>query len=163
MAFVCTARRREYHADVFRDGDSHAITVPVGYDDYEDKNYFVMIGLDFLVGGAPRELEYYFCIIEVDGLNKTDRRIWSGRDLRDDISAEDRAMILCIILAATEALLNTVKPSRVFRCTRDADLPERALEKHYEVSQIFTKCGYAVQTADHYHGKRTWWMERKSD
>jgi len=158
--FVCTINPQTCHADVFRNGDSYAVTVPVGYDNARDINYFAMIGLESM---PPGELEYYFCILEIDGTDKTERRIWSGRCIPEDITDENRRDMLRVILTTTATLLNSVKPIRVFRCTRDADMPDRALEKHYEVSQIFTNCGYDVRTADGYHGKRAWWMERKTE
>lgn len=161
MAFVCTAVRQTYHFDVFRGGDGYAITFPIGYDDdhTKDLNYFAMIGLESV---PPGDLEYYFCVLEIDGIDKTERPIWSGKELPTDISGSARREILCLILLATANLLNTVKPERVFRCTHDADMPDKALEKHQEISQIFRDCGYNVRTADSFHGKRTWWMERKS-
>ncbi len=158
MSFVCTAARQTYHFDVFRKGESYAITFPIGYDSEEDLNYFAMIGLESM---PPGDLEYYFCLLEVDGANKTERQIWSGRGLSADASENDRRDILSVILYATANLLDTVKPERVFRCTHDADMPDKALEKHYEISQIFTRCGYDVRAADVYHGKRTWCMERR--
>ena len=160
MAFVCTVAGAECHADVFRSGDSYAVMVPVGFDDVRDLNYFVMVGLDSI---PPGDLEYYFCIVEVDGETKDERRIWSGLDLPGYISPDDRDKIRNTILIITEGLLNTVRPERVFRCTRDADMPDQALEKHYAVSHIFKSCGYRVATADIYHGKRVWWMEREVD
>jgi hypothetical protein len=160
MGFVCTAARQTYHFDVFRRGDSYAITFPVGYDDTEDLNYFAMIGLESM---PPGELEYYFCLLRIDGVNKTEQTIWSGRDLPRGISETDRRAILAVILMATASLLSSVRPERVFRCTHDTNMPDKALEKHHEISQIFTRCGYRVQTADTYHGKRTWWMEREID
>lgn len=158
MAFICTAVHSAYHFDVFRRGDSHAITFPVGYDDVEDINYFAMVGLDSM---PPGELKYYFCLLEVDGSSKTERMIWSGKDLPGEITESDRRVILEIILIATESLLKSVAPERVFRCTHDANMPDKALEKHHEISQVFIRCGYLVHTADSFHGKRTWWMERQ--
>jgi hypothetical protein len=153
MAFVCTVRKRTWHADVFREGDSYTVLVLVGYDDQEDKNYFAQVGLSPPPGG---HLEYYFHLIEVDGKTKAEYLYWSGKDVARFIGSEDRAAILDVALTATASLLDQVKPAVVDRCTYDEIPPERALEKHYRISKVFTECGYEVVKSNDYHGKRVW-------
>jgi hypothetical protein len=110
MAFVCTAVRQKYHFDAFRDEERLAITVPVGYDDESDRNYFMVVGLDVT---PPGVLEIYFHLLEVNGETKGEQIYWSGKDVIF-ISKADRALILSLVLDAITAILNAVKPPNVF-------------------------------------------------
>lgn len=110
---------------------------------------------------AGRDLEYFFCIIEADNRNNTERQLWSGLDTLDIFSRENRNAILKGLLGATEMLINAAKPPKVTMCTIDTGAPEKAHRKHLLVARVFETCGYDVQCADPYHGQRVWQMEHR--
>jgi hypothetical protein len=143
-------------AEVVRRGNAQLIIVPIGYDDTDDKSYSLFIVLDMEPGG-DRNLS--FCIVEYDGETDSEYTYWSGRETRF-ICGDDRALVKAALLCAVEHLLNTVQPARVHMCTIDADSPEKAQVKNFEIVRVFEICGYAVHTADPYHGQQVWWMER---
>lgn len=158
MAFVLTIDPDQWHADLFLDGGACAVLVHVGHCDAESLNYFVHVSLETRPGGNG--MEFVFFLIEVDGETSTEHAYWSGRDVSRFIGREDRSAILRVVCSATERLLDHVKPDIVYRYTHDADLPDKALEKHLAISKVFTNCGYRVERGDEYHGQRTWRAER---
>jgi hypothetical protein len=139
MTFVCTAPSPPYQFSVSNDGNKIAIDFRVGYDDAIDVDYLALVGL----GGAPDGMEYYFCIIKVDGDDRRETRIWHSVDLPVGCTKHHRSAILSAILAATDKLLRSVMPRLVSRVI-EANLPAKALVKHEAVSQIFTSCGYRL-------------------
>jgi hypothetical protein len=154
--FVCTASSQSYHLDLYRGGNRCSVSVPVGYDDLEDINYFAMAGL----GARPHGgIEYFFCFLTVDGEDKRETRIWDGTGLPAGISKQNRRDILSVVLRATEHLLLEVAPDNVYRIT-GAHLPRKALEKHRTISQIFIKCGYRIAATESRDGRIAWLMER---
>lgn len=131
--------------------------MPIGYDDVQHRSYSVMAGFSPTGGG---ELEYYLCIVEADHENDSEHELWSGRDTASFMSAEQQENVLQAALYATDALIRLQKPARVFCCTHDSDLPEKALRKHYLIAEVFKMCGYTVDQLPVQLGKHSWWMER---
>lgn len=158
MTFALTIDSDRWHADVFQDGSAYAVLVHVGYCDEEPLNYFVHTSLETRPGGDG--MEFVFYLIEANGETGTEHAYWSGRDVAKFITQDDRSAILRVVCAATGKLLDQVKPSVVYRYTHDADLPDKALEKHHVISKVFTNCGYRVIRGDEYHGHRMWRAER---
>lgn len=159
MAFVLTLSDQEQSATVNARGTDIVVIVPLGYDDVRPLVYSLMLGLSPMAGG---DLEYFFCIIEANSQDNTETQLWSGVDTRHLFSREDRNAILKGLLGATEMLINAAKPAKVTMCTIDTGAPEKADRKHLLVARMFETCGYDVQCADPYHGRRIWQMERQT-
>jgi len=155
--FICTVGSGDVHVDYIKREFGYAVLVPIGYSEDGQYNYFVQTAFSELPGG---ELEYYFNVIEVDGVNNNEYFYTSGWDTRILIQGDDRLKVLSAICAATRHLIMAVKPQQCMRCTNDAHQPDKALEKHYLISKIFEEAGYEVVTADPFHGRRIWWMIR---
>lgn len=160
MAFELLGDLETDHFDIIRRGNSYAILGRVGRDPYRSSNYFIHVGLEPPAGMGG--MEYYFALVEVDAFSGNETYYWSGTDVAPLIGADQRTAILAVVARATAALLDFVKPNQVHRCTRDAHLPEAALEKHAFISVVFERCGYVVGKTDVYHGKHFWIMERQS-
>jgi hypothetical protein len=159
MAFELLGNLDTVHFDILQRRNSYAILGRVGRDEYRSSNYFVHVGLEPTAGMGG--LEYYFALVEVDALSGQEIYYWSGIDVAPLIGATDRTAILAVVARATAALLDFVKPNQVHRCTRDAHMPDAALEKHNLISVVFDRCGYVVMKTDVYHGKHFWIMERQ--
>jgi len=157
MAFVRIISEDHFQADTFRNGESWSIIVNVGYDDGTDAKYSLVVGLSPMIGGPN---EFFFHIVEVDGQNGEEYLYWSAKDVASFIPSEDRVVILGALLKATRVLLENAQPSRVEMVSYDPNPPEKALVKYFMVGKMFESCGYTVNVADAYHGKRVWWMER---
>lgn len=156
--FICTVGS-SVPVDFFKVSDDDAVVVfPIGYDDQTGADYLVHVGLSPSGGGV---IEYVFCLLVVED-GEVVERLWSGKDVRF-MPPQARMAVLMATCTATEVLLNQIRPKSVFRCTYDADLPDKALEKHHVISQAFIRAGYRVCVADPYHGKRVWWAERESE
>jgi len=139
MGFVCTAGEPG-KSEIALIGDS--VLIPIGYDDVETKSYSLLISFDITGGGID---EFFFCVIEASHQDGTEVRYWSGLEVGKFTSREDRILIRQLLLEGTKRLLNHKAPKRVFCCTHDSDLPEKALEKHLLIAQIFKMCGYEVR------------------
>jgi hypothetical protein len=156
MAFVRTLSRDDFQFETFKNGNAWLVIVSIGYDDEKDASYTLVVGLE---PGGGSAIEYFFQIVEAEGETGGEHTYWSGRDTRF-IRPDDRKVILEAVLTATHMLLTSARPSRVEMVTYDPNPPEKALVKHWMVGKVFESCGYKVQAADPYHGKRVWWMER---
>lgn len=161
MAFVCTITDGNFSGSVFKKGNAHAVIYLIGYDDTEDRSYFLFVSLDPVIG-EDDGLELSFRVIEYDAEADSEYAYWSGKDTASFIKGDDRKAILAILSMAANHLLNSAKPSKVLACSMDKDSPERANKKFMLLAHVFEKCGYSVTTWDTYHGLRCWWMERNS-
>lgn len=160
MAFVCTVKKETFDAEVFQHGNSYAAVINVGYDADSDRGYSLVVGLEPMAGG---ELEYFFHILETDRKIEYKQDYWCGKDVAEFISKEDRQAILQVLVSATCEMLDLVRPEKVNYISHDVNPPDKALVKHGLIASGFERCGYQVHTADPYHGKRVWWMERLAD
>ena len=152
MAFVCTA----LDPKPVLVGD--AIVVPIGYDNTEPKSYSLLIAFDTMAGGAD---EFFFCVIAANTADNTETRYWSGLETANFMTGSDRALVHRALIVGTDALLSHNSPKRVFCCTHDANLPERALNKHLSICHVFAARGYQVKQEPLVLGKHSWWMERR--
>ncbi|HWI26094.1 MAG TPA: hypothetical protein VN668_03945, partial [Stellaceae bacterium] len=115
--------------------------VRVGYDESGDKIYSIMAGLS---PQPPGELEYVFALIEADAETDTERAIFDSQEVAAMISQDDRAKVMAAVLAATQLLIDQVKPQYFVMATRDGYLPPRALEKYEKIHHLFIESGYSV-------------------
>jgi hypothetical protein len=116
----------------------------------------LLISFDVLPGGGE---EFFFCLVEANTETNTEIRYWSGLDVAKFTSKEDRTLICSQLLSGTEKLLKHRSPNRVFCCTHDSDMPQKALSKHIRIAHIFETCGYIVKREPQQLGKESWWME----
>lgn len=159
MAFICTVKGENFNIEVFRKGNAFSVVINLGYEDDSDAGYSAVIGLEPMGGG---NIEFFFHLVRFrDGHD--DELFWSGLDLPNCILPNDRECILDALCSTAHELLNQVKPPTFHYCTHDRDAPDKALVKHILMMKVFESCGYTVNSADPYQGKRVWWMERKSD
>lgn len=160
MTFVCILGTEEFAPPlVERNGSSHLVLIPIGYDLDDDKSYLLMVTFDVLPGGL---YELAFGIVEHDGEHDSDYTYWDGLELRAKIpSADDRAKILSVLLAVSRYLIDIVKPDEAIMCTHVAGLPKKALRKFEEVCSIIRTCGYDIADYDEYHGQVVWRMVRR--
>jgi hypothetical protein len=138
MTFVCTASP-PYQFDTLRSGNRFSVDFRVGYDDADDINYLALIGL----GGAEDGMEYFFCLMKVEGDGEKETRINESANLPAGCTRQHRSEILAVILAATDHLLRDISPHVVYRAIAE-NLPVKALAKHNAVSQVFMSCGYRL-------------------
>jgi hypothetical protein len=134
-----------------------AFIVDVGYDNESARDFKLEVGLSPLGGG---ELEFYFYLWAVDGQTGEITPYWCGRDVAQFVSRENRAEIRAVLMTLTRDLLETARPGTVHYVTHDANPPDEAMLKHEAIIKVFEDCSYEVHTADPWHGKRVWWMER---
>jgi hypothetical protein len=152
MGFVCTAAAEKSNLELIKD----SVIIPIGYDDKEPKSYSLLIAFEPMAGG---DFEFFFCIIEASHQDNTEIIYWSGLEVAKFASSYARNSILNTLLFGTRRLLNHVAPRRVFCCTHDSHLPEKALRKHLLVVETFKMCGYQVQSEPIQLGKHSWWMD----
>lgn len=156
MAFVRTISPDDFQFETFKNGNAWLVVVSIGYDDEFDITYSLVVGLEPAAGGA---VEYFFQIVEADGETGGEHVYWSGKDTRF-LKKDDRKIVLAAVLTATRMLLTSASPKRVEMITHSPDPPDKALVKHHLIGKVFASCGYEVHSADPYHGRRVWWMER---
>jgi hypothetical protein len=153
MAFVCTAARDDASFQLIKE----TVIIPIGYDRKHPFSYTLAIGLAPLARG---DAEYYFRIVRADTQSNSLTEYWSGLSTRAFLSKGDRAKVLRALIFGTKQLLRSTSHARVFCCTHDSRLPEKALRKHALVAETFKMCGYEVKEQPGLPGKHSWWMER---
>jgi len=153
MAFVCTAMRESSSCQLIKE----TVIIPIGYDKKQPFSYTLAIGLAPIAGG---DVEYYFRIIRADTQSNSETEYWSGLPTRAFMREGDRAKVLRALIFGTKQLLRNTSHARVFCCTHDSRLPEKALRKHLLVAETFKMCGYEVEEQSVLPGKHAWWMER---
>ena len=146
MAFVCTAG--DFPPEVI----NGELVIPIGYDDQNPLSYSVLMGFSPTGGG---ESEFYWVIVQTNTAEDTETPFWSGLDTKGIFSQEDRILIRIAVQDAIAVLLGHTKPQRIFCCTHDSDLPQKALL----IAAIFKMCGYEVLRQQLQLGKHSWWME----
>ncbi len=152
MAFVCTDRAPPYfptHVD-------GAVVILVGFDDETDSTYSALCGFAPVAGGGTEE--FYFVLIETTPLGE-EHRYWSSADVCRFTSAEDRKRLLDAFIAGTCELIAISRPTSVFMCAHDSDLPDKAISKYLSIGKVFNAHGYAVSEQPLILGKRSWMME----
>jgi hypothetical protein len=102
--------------------------------------------------------EYSFAISERAGDDETP--YFSGLNTKNLFGNEDRAAILTVVLEITETLLVWKRPSRVHRCTNDANPPPEARAKHEAITRVFERCGFTVSQCGDWHGQLIWDAEQ---
>jgi hypothetical protein len=159
MAFVCTLTEKSEASFTF--GESRSLVVaPIGCDPVTGLSYAIVAGLD----QVPGTFEFWFHLVEVDHQTGTETTHWNGKGIARIIPKEDKPKVLSALLGVTEALFLGIEkpPESFFMCTIDADMPEKALEKHELLCQVFLSVGYEVTQMDPYHGQRLWEMHRRA-
>lgn len=161
MPMICTlSPYGPPEVSVFTRGSSECALAPVGYDDFTGTYFSVLVSLDPIAGGSPDERELTFVVLELDEDENEVGCYWSGLETVGKIYSEDRGYVLLAVLHALGILLMDFTPRRVEYFTWDENLPRKAEVKYSHVAQVLKTCGYVVQTADPYHGRRAWWAER---
>lgn len=155
MPFVCSLSGDSFTAVVVQRGSSRIVTARIGLDEENDTIYSLLVGLD-PTGGGDHELIFTIVAADPDG---TERVFWSGKETETFMSGEDRETVLLAIICCVENLVRVVQPERVFMCTHEANLPERALEKYHRIALAIEMCGYTVSRPDSFHGQIIWFME----
>ena len=157
MAFVCTlSPRGSLLPLVAADAKLTSLTYPIGYEDTDGSAYRLFISFGSAPGGI---IEYSFCIVSYsrDG---TSRDFWDSREVAAMVSKGDRALILRLLLEATEQMIKSVLYPEVTMHAISRDLPPKALVKYRYIAQLFANEGYRVRTKQR-HGQHIWWFDRK--
>ncbi len=153
MAFICTVQEEVIDTEYRQRGQSFSITAHVGYDDLHNVNYWLHLGLDILPGS---QMEFYFNIQMTDA--DEEETIWDSSRIAEIIPQSCRQKIRNLLLISAGRLVQTAKPAQFALATRNAHLPEKALEKYYQLCEIFGDVGYEVVRFDPYHGRHAWLM-----
>jgi len=130
-----------------------SVTRVAGWDDRSGAVVAVSVGFESLPGG---EVEYFGCVIVIDPAKGAHVRYWSGLDLPAWIDPLGRSAVLDCLIESADSLLPVAAPAAVFRCTRDAHLPKKALAKHHRIGTVFAAHGYEVRSAGRVLGKHSW-------
>ncbi|MFG1260069.1 hypothetical protein V5F79_22335 [Xanthobacter flavus] len=159
MAFVCTLTGDSFNADVATRGSSRIVTARIGVDDERDIIYSVMVCLD---PGGGGDMELVFAVVAADTAGREEPTEYlSGIETASLIRGADREIVLSAIIGCVGNLVRAVQPPRIYMCTYDTDLPDRAVRKHIRVARAIETCGYYVKYPDPFHGQHIWYMERR--
>lgn len=146
---------------VATDGSSTVAQLPIGYEAEPHRRYSLFAAFDTVPGRGPDTRELVFCLLEHDVEEDVLYRIWDSRETRHKIpKPEDRAAVLGALRQVIRQLIDDARPRVVIMHTREAHLPQRALRRYAAVCSVFDEEGYRVGSADPFHGRLTWMMER---
>ena len=121
-----------------------------------DKSYALLIGL------APRAdvvLEYYFCVVETDLVDLSERLYMGGHETKF-IPKEIRPAVIESLLIGTRGLLELVKPVTIFMCC-ESYLSDTALRKHLLIANLIQEYSYHVEEPPVMSKRRSWWFDRR--
>ena len=121
-----------------------------------DKSYALLIGL------APRAddvLEYYFCVVETDLVDLSERFYMSGDETKF-IPKEIRPAVIESLMIGTRGLLELVKPVTIFMCC-ESYLSDKALRKHLLIANLIQEYSYHVEEPPVMSKRRSWWFDRR--
>lgn len=130
--------------------------IAIGYDDETNDTISVFTALSPLPTG---DYEHVFSIIDADPSSGGEYNYWDGDQTKNLFNKEDRAYVLAIICAATNALIADVRPRCVLHATHTPNLPLGAIRKHQVIMGVFRDSGYEVKLAKPYHGRQAWEAE----
>lgn len=156
MAFVCTIAANRLDFDTTQLGSSRNIRARVGHDDIRNINYFLMLTLDSMAGG---DLEFAFSFVRAFPDDRLEEVIRESHIVAQLVSRPDRRQIRARLLRLTSELVRHAGTARICMITYDAHLPNQALEKYWQLCQVFTHCGYKIMRTDPYHGRHAWFMD----
>ena len=121
-----------------------------------EKSYALLIGL------APRAdvvLEYYFCVVETDLVDLSERLYMSGHETKF-IPKEIRPAVIESLLIGTRGLPELVKPVTIFMCC-ESYLSDKALRKHRLIANLIQEYSYHVEEPPVMSKRRSWWFDRR--
>ena len=121
-----------------------------------DKSYALLIGL------APRTddvFEYYFCVVETDLVDLSERLYMNGHETKF-IPKEIRPAVIESLLIGTRGLLELVKPVTIFMCC-ESYLSDTALRKHLLIANLIQEYSYHVEEPPVMSRRRSWWFDRR--
>ena len=107
-----------------------------------DKSYALLIGL------APRAddvFEYYFCVVETDLVDLSERLYMSGHETKF-IPKKIRPAVIESLLIGTRGLLELVKPVTIFKCC-EFYLSDKALHKHLLIANLIQELRRHIHAA----------------
>lgn len=157
MAYISTLAEQVDFVHVLRRGASHLVLETIGCDDeVEDATYVLMVTLDPAAGG---DLELAFNVYKsVPG--ELDDVYWDGAQTQPFLRGADRTDVLLALLNIVKNLVRVVNPPRMFMCTMEPDLPEKALVKYSSIRRVCEEEGYAVTAQEPFQGRLMWIMEK---
>lgn len=162
MTFVCTLQpSQQISIDVLIGGGEILCRHPIGYDDDTDDVISVLCALVPRAGGADGEFELMIVVTRASRFDDDDvTEYWDGDETRTLIvESSQRKLVLNVVLACVEALIDCCNPDIVALTTHVADLPPKALAKYQRVRDLFAVKGYQAAQGDPYHGQHIWMMQ----
>lgn len=154
MAFRCILSEPGCMIDYGKQGEEHTVLAHFGWDEHEEWDAYLHVGLSPLVGGG---MELYFFVLRVDRSTGDVVQHYSGLETRSWLHGEDRKGVRALLSQAVGELICKAEPVLVEGMTHEPDLPDKALAKHEDLWSIFSEQGYEVTRCDPYHGRRVWW------
>ena len=104
-------------------------------------------------------LEYYFCVVETDLVDVSERLYMSGHETKF-IPKEIRPAVIESLLIGTRGLLELVKPVTIFMCC-ESYLSDKALRKHLLIANLIQEYSYHVEEPPVMSKRRSWWFDRR--
>jgi hypothetical protein len=84
------------------------------------------------------------------------KEYWTGNGTRNLFAHACRASFRHAILGSVFRLINIAKPEQVWMCTKENNLPDKALLKYWLINALFKKAGYWIEEQEPWHGKNSW-------
>jgi hypothetical protein len=148
--------------DVEADGDGFVVTVPA----CESDDGGTLVTLDCrldpmpLHGPGTYEFSYNFTVVEFDG-GALAYQTQDREEVERYFDGHTREHVLPTVCAAVAALVEYVQPHYIFRVTKGLNLPQKALVKHFLVTDTLLGLGYReVDTGTDEYNRLFWFMAR---
>lgn len=158
MAFILSFGEDGPDTDVIATGSRYFVRMSVGFDPDDEISYFATVCLDFSASIDGYELSFWLSAEHKNGFEDI---LWDGEETWF-IKRLERGLIRQAILFAVRLLARKIGPYRVFMLAMRPSLPDRALQKYFEINRVFEQLGYTVTECDPTYGNKCWLIERPS-
>jgi hypothetical protein len=141
-------------------GDELVLTL-ISLDEAVGRSVFLRTGLSPIKYEGNFFHELWFDIFLVYDDDRATESIQNGLFTKQLLDEDVRWLILMSLKDAVKILVTEIEPIEIFRVAKAADLPEKAMRKHYLVTGCLENLGYYVLDSGFDASNRPSWRMRR--
>lgn len=145
------------------EGEGYLVTIPVAVCSQHDRVVSLVTEMCPAQMDGISAYELSFSILVVSESGSYEAFLTQERNMaRPYLPGGVPDLIMPLVCASIHSLVENVKPAFIYRVTKGASLPPKALEKHHMVTGAVQSCGYTVCETGTDPCGRTFWLMEKS-
>lgn len=144
------------------DAEGHWIEILLAYDSADARAAFLRCCLAPLPEAGTGGFEFWFDIYVVsDNEDREPFGVQDGRYARPYVPDTIRPLVLDYVLEGLESLVAEFSPRSIYRVTKSAGLPAKAMEKHDRIGACLEHLGYEAIETGLDPANRAYWLMRR--